>query len=94
MMPEEPERWEKYGFPDPTFYPSYLPFVGLCKALNERLSWYGYQMDLPDYFNGSRDGKTAINYIYEFDTYLALLGISTTGTFLLSARRRGAVRMR
>ena len=74
-MPEEPERWEKYGFPDPTFYPSYLPFVGLCKALNERLSWYGYQMDLPDYFNGSRDGKTAINYIYEFDTYLALLGL-------------------
>ena len=35
-MAEEPECWEKYGFPDPHLCPPYLPLEGLKKAIIER----------------------------------------------------------
>ncbi|MBR4666628.1 MAG: hypothetical protein IKO93_22365 [Lentisphaeria bacterium] len=35
-MDQEPESWEKYGFPDPTLCPPFLPLEGLKKAIIER----------------------------------------------------------
>ena len=46
------ENWQKYGFPDPTLYPPYLPYVGLIKALNERRTIAGFNpVPVPDYFD-------------------------------------------
>ena len=43
------ESWEKYGFPDPHLATPYYPFVGLVKALNERLELIGGEpFDLVD----------------------------------------------
>lgn len=53
------ESWEQFGFPDPTLYPAYLPFVGIAKALNERISAIGGidphgPVVIPDVFDPSR----------------------------------------
>lgn len=50
-MPDN-ESWEKYGFPDDIMFRTpYLPWVGLIKALNERLQALNLAlMDIPEYF--------------------------------------------
>ena len=50
-MPDA-ESWGKYGFPDGlTFRSPYLPGVGLCKALNERLDAVELsRFTVPEYF--------------------------------------------
>ena len=51
-MAEIPDSWEKYGFPDPTFFPPYKPYAGLIKAYNERCSVCGrYPYSVPVFFS-------------------------------------------
>ena len=51
IMPDV-DNWEAYGFPDDlTFRTPYIPWVGLIKALNERIeARNGTPMDIPEYF--------------------------------------------
>lgn len=51
IMPDV-ENWQGYGFPDDIMFRTpYLPWVGIIKALNERLAAMNQTpMDLPEYF--------------------------------------------
>lgn len=49
------DSWQNYGFPNISFRTAYLPWVGLVKALNERLdaatgTAHGGRMPVPGYF--------------------------------------------
>ena len=47
----EPNSWEDCGFPNIHFRTAYLPWVGLVKALNERVRTAPYlQLPVPGYF--------------------------------------------
>lgn len=77
-MPEQPETWEKYGFPDPTFRTPYLPYVGLCKALNERANYNGEGEDIieiPDKFS-CFDSSVWFYLLYAFDTAFTKVAVS------------------
>ena len=65
-----PENWQKYHFPDPTFCTPYLPFLGLVKALNERITAEvppeaGGPMDEPEKF-------TDMNLLYSDNAHYTL----------------------
>lgn len=52
IMPDV-DNWEAYGFPDDiTFRSPYLPWVGIIKALNERIAALNvdYAVEIPEYF--------------------------------------------
>lgn len=61
------ENWQAYGFPDGiTFRTAFVPFIGLVKALNERLKAVGKtEITVPDLF--TTIGESALSILRNFD---------------------------
>ena len=64
----DPNSWQDCGFPNIHFRTAYLPWVGLVKALNERLAIVqAQQREVPGYF--TRQIVKMLYYCDEFDRF-------------------------
>ena len=70
MVLTDPNSWEDCGFPNINFRMGYLPWVGLAKAVNERLAAaekWGIRQTVPGYF--TRRSVDMIYYCIDFDRF-------------------------